>query len=125
MCGGSSKPVGSTHGKAHEALLPLTLHTPTACLPTLPSLPSFPRSHLSLSQPAPQISPYAPHLLPHLPPRSPPPHVPTFHLLPPAAVQSTYREQEDLVWQHLSGLVRDAAWLKVSVRAIHTHTDTG
>ncbi|KAG2449931.1 hypothetical protein HYH02_000035 [Chlamydomonas schloesseri] len=31
------------------------------------------------------------------------------------AVQSTYREQEDLVWQHLSGLVRDAAWLKAFV----------
>ncbi|KXZ51084.1 hypothetical protein GPECTOR_14g68 [Gonium pectorale] len=31
------------------------------------------------------------------------------------AVQSTYREQEQLVWEHLSGLVRDAAWLKAFV----------
>ncbi|KAG2495185.1 hypothetical protein HYH03_006791 [Edaphochlamys debaryana] len=31
------------------------------------------------------------------------------------AVQSSYQEQEELVWQHLSGLVRDAAWLKAFV----------
>ncbi|GLC49046.1 hypothetical protein PLESTB_000176600 [Pleodorina starrii] len=32
-----------------------------------------------------------------------------------AAVQATYREQEELVWEHLAGLVRDAAWLKAFV----------
>ncbi|PNH06117.1 hypothetical protein TSOC_007554 [Tetrabaena socialis] len=31
------------------------------------------------------------------------------------AVQVSYREQEELVWEHLSGLVRDAAWLKAFV----------
>jgi hypothetical protein len=36
--------------------------------------------------------------------------------LPPAcvrsAVEASFREQEHLVWEQLSGLVRDAAWLK-------------
>lgn len=36
---------------------------------------------------------------------------------PAAAAEASYNEQEQLVWETLSGLVRDAAWLKSYVAA--------